>query len=161
MSARTGRSKLRRKGQAAIAALLTEPTHAAAAAKAGISEATLHRWLRRPRFLRSYRAARRRVVELAVSHLQQGSVEAVDALRRGLKCGNPLAEIRAAQLVLEQAFRGAELLDLVERVEELERQAHGGSDGNGDGDAEAAGAAAGGAGEDAEGGERVGGDGPT
>jgi hypothetical protein len=41
----SGRSKLTRKQEALIAALLTEPTHAAAAAKAGVSEATLHRWL--------------------------------------------------------------------------------------------------------------------
>jgi len=37
--------KLGRKQETVIAALLTEPTHAAAAAKAGVSEATLHRWL--------------------------------------------------------------------------------------------------------------------
>ncbi len=35
--------KLTRKQEALIAALLTEPTHAAAAARAGVSEATLHR----------------------------------------------------------------------------------------------------------------------
>lgn len=42
--------KLSRKQEALVAALLIEPTHAAAALKAGISEATLHRWLRLPGF---------------------------------------------------------------------------------------------------------------
>jgi hypothetical protein len=38
-----GRTKLDRKQEALIAALLTEPTHAAAAARTGVGEATLHR----------------------------------------------------------------------------------------------------------------------
>ncbi len=38
-----GRTKLNRKQEAAIAALLTEPTQAAAAAKAGVGAATLQR----------------------------------------------------------------------------------------------------------------------
>jgi hypothetical protein len=40
-----GRPKLDDRAEAAIAGLLTERTHALAAAKAGISEATLARWL--------------------------------------------------------------------------------------------------------------------
>ena len=40
--------KINRKRELAIAALLTERTHAVAAARAGISEATLQRWLKYP-----------------------------------------------------------------------------------------------------------------
>ena len=40
--------KFTRKNEILIAALLTEPTHAAAAAKAGVSPATLYRWLNVP-----------------------------------------------------------------------------------------------------------------
>lgn len=45
-----GRTKSNDKGDAIIAALLTERTHAAVAEKAGVSEATIHRWLRQPSF---------------------------------------------------------------------------------------------------------------
>src|SRR5262249_61743375 len=42
--------KLTAKQEALIAALLTEPTYAAAAAQAGVSEATMYRWLQVPVF---------------------------------------------------------------------------------------------------------------
>jgi hypothetical protein len=113
--------KLTRKQEAVIGALLTEPSHAAAAAKAGVGEATLHRWLRLPEFQAHYRQARRRVVEAAVGRLQQGAYRAVEALERNLACGQPAGEIRAALGILDHAVKAVEFLDLVERVEELER----------------------------------------
>jgi hypothetical protein len=117
----SGKPKLNRKQEAVIAALLTEPTHAAAAAKARVSEATLHRWLRLPDFQSAYREARRRVVEGAIGRLQQVTNKAVDTLERNLACGQPGSEIRAALGVLDHAVKAVELVDLVERVEELEQ----------------------------------------
>jgi hypothetical protein len=62
-----GRGKCPRQAEAAIAALLAEPTIEAAARKAGISESTLLRWLQEPAFKAAFRAARRQVdVTLAV-----------------------------------------------------------------------------------------------
>jgi hypothetical protein len=116
-----GRTKIGRKGGAVIAALLTEPTHAAAAAKAGVSEATVQRWLRDPAFAAAYRAARRAVVESAVGRLQQAAAKAVDALERNLTCGQAGAEIRAAVAVLDKAAWGVEFLDMAARLEDLER----------------------------------------
>jgi len=55
--------KLTSKQEALIAALLTEPTYAAAAAKAGVGETTLYRWLQLPPFRTAYRQARRELVE--------------------------------------------------------------------------------------------------
>jgi hypothetical protein len=117
----SGRMKSNRKQEALIAALLTEPTHAAAAVKAGISEATLHRWLRLPDFQTAFREARRRIVETAIGRLQQAAGKAVDTLERNLGCGHAGNEIRAALGVLDHAVKAIELLDLVERVDELER----------------------------------------
>lgn len=116
----SGRSKITGKQEALIAALLTEPTHAAAASKAGISEATLHRWLHRPEFQAAHRQARRSLVEAAIARLQQSASKAVEALERNLTCGQPSHEIRAALGILEHAVEGIELLDVVQRVEELE-----------------------------------------
>jgi|SRR6266511_3721863 len=105
----------------AIAALLTEPTLEAAARRAGVSESSLLRWLRDPAFRAEYRAARRAVVEQAVSGLQHATSEAVAALRRNLTCGMPTVEISAAKAVLDFAVKGVELIDLAERVEMLEQ----------------------------------------
>ncbi len=99
--------KLDRKQEALIAALLTEPTHAAAAAKAGVSVATVGRWLRLPAFLAAYRRARRELVEGAIGRIQGAAGEAVDTLlavaRGGAKEGD---KVRAAVALLDHAFRG-------------------------------------------------------
>ena len=107
----------------ALAALLSEPTIAQAAAKADISESTMLRWLADPSFKARYRDARRQVVELAVTNLQQATSDAVEALTRNLTCGVPASEIAAAKAVLDFAVKGVELVDLSERVEQLERAA--------------------------------------
>ena len=119
MSAGQG-SKQARQQEAAIAALLAEPTIEAAAARVGIGEATLRRWLAAPPFRDEYRAARRQVVEAAIGRLQATATGAVDALARNLACGVPAVEVGAAKAILDQATRAVELLDLVERVERLE-----------------------------------------
>jgi transposase-like protein len=112
-----------RQAEAAIAALLTEPTVEAAARRVGVNESTLLRWLKEPEFGTEYRAARRLVVESAIGRLQQAATQAVDALARNLSCGIPAVEVGAAKAVLDQAIRGVELLDLAERVAVLEQAA--------------------------------------
>ena len=114
--------KRSRRGEAAISALLTCPTLEAAAERAGIGQSTLRGWLRDPAFQGRYRQARRQVVEQAVSALQRATGAAVDALARNLTCGTPTAEIAVARAILDQAFRGMELIDLAERLERLEAQ---------------------------------------
>ena len=112
--------KLSRNQEQAIAALLSTSTIKDAARVAKVSEVTLWRWQTLPEFAAAYRAARRQVVERAVAELQAASGEAVETLKRNLHCENPAGEIRAAQIILEQAIKGVELVDLQERVEHLE-----------------------------------------
>jgi hypothetical protein len=104
-----GRSKKPRSQERAIAALLSEPTRAAAATQAGVSEATLGRWLKDPAFGVAYRQARRELVRAAVERLQAAAAEAVDTLRSiargGAKDGD---RVRAAVALLDLAFRGIE-----------------------------------------------------
>src|SRR5262245_29807917 len=99
--------KLSRQQEAAIAALLTEPTLADAATAAGVGEATLRRWLRLPAFRAAYRRARRELVEEAVGRVQAATGQAVDALlqvaRHGERDGD---RVRAAVALLDHAFRG-------------------------------------------------------
>jgi DNA-binding MurR/RpiR family transcriptional regulator len=112
--------KLSRKQDDAIAALLSTSSIKDAAKACGVSDASLWRWLQLPGFQTAYRAARRKVVERAVSELQGACGEAVETLKRNLTCENPGIEIRAAQIVLEQAIKGVELIELTERIERLE-----------------------------------------
>jgi hypothetical protein len=107
----------------AISALLAEPTIAAAATKAGISESTLLRWMAEPGFRSRLRAARRSVVEGAIGRLQAAATKAVEALERNLTCGTPAVEVGAAKSILDQAIKAVELVDLAERVDQLEQAA--------------------------------------
>jgi hypothetical protein len=114
--------KRSRREDAALAALLAEPTITQAATKAGISESTLRGWLRDPAFQGRYRDARRQVVEQAVAALQRAASASVETLQRNLTCGVPTAEIAAAKTIFDLALRGLELLDMAAEVAELKRQ---------------------------------------
>ena len=56
-------AKIDAKQEVLVAALLTEPTQAKAAEKAGVSETTLYRWLALPEFKTAYRLARRQLID--------------------------------------------------------------------------------------------------
>ena len=114
--------KWSRKKDAAILALVTEPTIADAAKKAGISHATLHRWLQIKDFKDAYREAKREVVSAAIARLQRTATEAVDALRDVMNDAESPANARvsAARAILELAIKAIELEDLEARVEQLE-----------------------------------------
>jgi hypothetical protein len=90
-----------------IAALLVEPTYAAAAARAGVAETTVYRWMHLPEFRTAYRQARRELVERAIGRVQAATGQAVETLvsvaRDGRREGD---RVRAAMALLEHAFRG-------------------------------------------------------
>jgi DNA-binding transcriptional MerR regulator len=92
----------------ALTALLESASIIEAAQTSGLSEKTLRRYLEEKEFSDEYAAARRQIVESAVSGLQQAANEAVETLRRNLACDNPQAEIRAAQLILDNVFGNSE-----------------------------------------------------
>jgi hypothetical protein len=117
-----GRAKLTRKREQAIAALLSQPTHAEAAKSIGVAEATLQRWLRLPGFQAEYRLARRQVVEGAIGRLQAAACDAVEALRRNLTAGRPADQIRSALGIIDLAVRAIELTDTQERLDAIERR---------------------------------------
>ncbi len=91
-----------------LIALMETSSIREAAKKAGIGEATIYRQLRDEDFKSEYEQAKRQVVEIAVSALAASANEAVETLRRNLTCDNPQAEIRAAQLILDNVFGNSE-----------------------------------------------------
>ncbi|HEY1381130.1 MAG TPA: hypothetical protein VGF55_30300 [Gemmataceae bacterium] len=80
----------------------------------------MRRWLARPDFRAALRAAGRRAVEHAVARIQEGAAEAAEALRKNLKAAKPADRNRAAAILIDASFRGADLLDLAERLEAVE-----------------------------------------
>jgi len=111
--------KLTSRQESLIAALLTEPTYAAAAAKAGVGQTTLYRWLHLPAFRVAYRRARRELVEAAIGRIQAATGQAVDALlavtRQGRRDGD---RVRAAVALLEHAGRGLAAADVLHGEQE-------------------------------------------
>jgi hypothetical protein len=99
--------KLTSKQESVIAALLTEPNYAAAAAKAGVGQTTLYRWLHLPAFRAAYRQARREVVEFAIGRTQAGSGQAVETLLDVARDGRRDSDrVRASVALLDHTLRG-------------------------------------------------------
>ena len=118
----TAESAKSRKHESAIAALLAHPTIAGAATAAGVSEATLLRWLKEPDFAAEYRAARRQAVEVAIALLQKASGAAVATLVSVMQDAEKPGSVRvsAARSVLDMAFKGMEMQDMEVRLTALE-----------------------------------------
>ena len=110
--------KRSRKMEAAILALLSEPTLDAAAKKSGVSISSLKRWQKRPDFQASFEKARRELAQGAVTQLQSSMTLAAktltDVMTNGSKDGD---RIRAAAAVLQYGFRGVELADTLQPPE--------------------------------------------
>lgn len=118
-------SKLGRKMEAAIAALLSQRNHEEAANAAGVSKRTLNRWLKLPTFQSAYLEARRAAMFQANARLQQASSAAVSALLKVMvDPGTPASvRMRAADCVLARGNQGLENEDLDVRLAALERAA--------------------------------------
>ncbi len=114
--------KRTRKQEAALAALLSEPTMAAAAAKAGVHRCTLVRWLKDADFKAAYAEVRRRAVDHGLATMQAGLALAVQTLAEAMADADlPAADrIRAADAFLKHALKGIETLDLMERLQAVE-----------------------------------------
>src|SRR5262245_41209465 len=106
----------------ALVALLNEPTIAAAAVTAGVSESTLYRWLREPAFAAEYQRARREAVRQAVAQVQRVSWAAVSVLMQLMvdKTAAPSVRLNAASKILDLAIRAVELEDMEARIAALE-----------------------------------------
>ena len=106
-----------------IIALLSEPTIQKAAQTVGVSETTLHRWLKDPAFGRAYSTARREAFRHAISLTQRYAPHMVQVL---MKVANDpaaahSAKVSAATALLKFSRESIELDDVVQRVEALEQ----------------------------------------
>lgn len=115
-------NELDAKQEKALAALLSQPTMAAAAKACGSSETTLFRYLHDENFKAHYRRALAEVVGHAISQLQRDCSVASKALRE--ICENKeapaSARVAAARAILDGAIKAVELQDMEQRLEDLE-----------------------------------------
>jgi phage terminase small subunit len=100
-----------------LSLLLASKTVADAAKEAGIAESTAYRWLNDPMFKQVLEASKSNLFEQGMSALQAKFVNAVQALERNLNAEQATAQIRAAQVIIEQTIANQHL---VERIAELE-----------------------------------------
>jgi hypothetical protein len=118
-------TKLKRKLEEAVAAMLTQRNIEEAARATGVSTATLMRWQKLPEFQAAYREARRAAFGQSVARLQQASSAAVTTLLKVMVDPNTPASsrVRAADCVLDHSAKAIEIEDIEVRVSELERAA--------------------------------------
>jgi AcrR family transcriptional regulator len=103
-----------------LIALIETSSIREAAKKSGIGEATIYRYLQDKEFLAEYRNARRQTVESAIAQMQNAASEAVDRLKELQYCENPAVAARCAQIIYENAVKGMETTDILERLEKIE-----------------------------------------
>jgi len=114
-------TKLKRKQEEAIAALLSNRTVDDAARSAKIAPRTLYRWLNEPDFDAAYRQARRAAFGQCIARLQQASSAAVSVMLKILADPGapPSARLRAADLVVTHSAKAIEIEDVEARVADL------------------------------------------
>lgn len=115
--------KKSRRDQAAIIALLNEPTIKQAALKVGIGEATLWRWMQEPEFKEQFRLAKKQSLSQAVSKLQQSTGLAAETLLAICvdKEAPHASRVTASKTILEMGFKAVEIEELEARIDQLEK----------------------------------------
>ena len=83
------------------------------------------RWLREPDFAEAFARARREYLEVAISRLQRAAGQATSKLLSLLDDDDSGVALRAALGLLDRAVKGAELLDVLARLERLEQATKG------------------------------------
>ena len=118
-------TKLRRKQEEAIAALLSQPRVEDAARTVGVAVRTLYRWMREPEFAARYKEARRAAFGQCTARLQQMSAAAVSTLGKIMVDANAPAasRVRAASCILERAAQAIEIEEIETRLDALESAA--------------------------------------
>ena len=113
------------KQKRAIAALLSASTVREAATTAGISYATLRRWIAEDdAFRQEYNTELQSIIERAAAQARQGMIEAVIVLRGIAADGEAPLNVRvsAARVLMENGPKLVEMQDFEARLTELEKR---------------------------------------
>lgn len=109
---------------AAVLALASGETVAAAARKAGVTERTVYRWRQDDAFRREVDQARAEMFSRALGCMAEGAASAALVLRQlCLKAKSENVKLGAARALLEQGPKLRESVELEERLRALEERA--------------------------------------
>jgi phage terminase small subunit len=120
------------KKKRALDSLLSGGTVTEASAAAGVDRVTLWRWTNDADFADALRTVSEGAITTAARRLQLATDRAIDAIEDALADGSPRgtsARLRAADMVLSHAERLAELVDILPRIDALERRQNESSNG--------------------------------
>lgn len=110
--------------EAAVTALITNPTIKGAAQQCGIAEKTLHKWLNEPDFSKQVREAQEEVTRQAMGRTTLTIERCIETLEDIMQNSdeNASPRVAAAGKLLDFAFRVYELQTVQKRLDELERK---------------------------------------
>jgi hypothetical protein len=108
--------------QKALSALLKSSSVAEAAEISELSEKTLRRFLQDEEFRTEYQTLRRELVTGAINQMQNLATEAVERLKDLQYSENPTVALRASQIIYENSVKGLETIDILTRLEALEKK---------------------------------------
>lgn len=113
--------------ESAVAILVAEPNIKSAAAKIGVTEQTLHRWLDEPDFALQLAEAQKSVTKRVVRSITLKAEKAITTLDEIMSSPNAPtpSRVSAARCVLEFTVKAIELQEILERLEKLEATANG------------------------------------
>ena len=92
---------------------------------AKITNSTAHKYLNDPGFNEYYMQLRREAMQQATNKLQQSAIRAVETLENvmaDIENATSSARVQAARAVLENAYRGLEVDDSQQRIEQRENK---------------------------------------
>lgn len=109
---------------AAIAALVSNPTVRDASKASGIPERTLWRYLGQEDFTKRLDEERSRLVSDATDRLKSKLAAATSAIAEVMEDQDapPQTRVNAAKVILEFSLKYSEMSDIIHRLDELERQ---------------------------------------
>lgn len=117
-------TELTPKQELLIEALLAGHNITLAAKVSGVADKTARRWLKLPHFKAAYKAAQKQVFDQALQGLMFKVEKAIHTLDRSMDSEDapPGVQVRAAQLILEQAINVHKAEELEQRVIHLEER---------------------------------------
>ena len=110
--------------EAAVTALITNPTIKGAASECGIAEKTLHAWLKEEDFASRVREAQEEVTRQAIGRILLSIGRSIETLEEIMQdaTNNASPRVAAARTLLDYAFKVYELQTVQQRLEALERR---------------------------------------
>jgi len=110
--------------EAAVTALITNPTIKGAASECGIAEKTLHAWLKEEDFANRVREAQEEVTRQAIGRTLLSIGRSIETLEDIMQdaTNNASPRVAAARTLLDYAFKVYELQTVQQRLEALERR---------------------------------------